>query len=255
MLSQDIIQNRIKNFWGYGSLESPVWLVGMEERFDSSRLGEYELEKQFNYTKENSINGMLDVKRSDMSKWKELSNLSPFLKYAELQKTWKLPIYLYLYLKNSNKDIITNINVLNFQINILCDSSINEASTIELSPLPAFSTNEWTYGKYGIFEMETRNKYYKNFLPERAERIKELVNKYKPKLVIFYSSNQKTHLPRWVQIIGKIPELISNPENRLSMYFANNGNTSFCIIPQPTAGVSYSELNEYAEKIKERIKF
>ena len=31
MLTSDILQDRIKNFWGYGSLDAKVWFVGMEE--------------------------------------------------------------------------------------------------------------------------------------------------------------------------------------------------------------------------------
>jgi len=254
MITPDLIKNRIENFFGYGSLKSPVWFIGMEERFDSEKLDENELEKQFNYAIKNSIDGVLDVKRSEVSKWKNLANMSPFLNHTKQQKTWRLPINLYLYLKSNNKIIPSDINIIDFQINKLCDSTINEVSTLELSSLPAFSTKYWNYDKYRIPGMETRNEYYKNYLSERAEKIKKLVNEYKPKLVIFYSSSQKTHLPRWIQIIGKNVEIISDPKRRLNMYFSNNEDTSFCIIPQPIAGVSYEELYEYADKIRGKIK-
>jgi len=251
MITQDILQNRIKNFWGYGSLESPVWFVGIEERFDNKKLGIEMLEQQFFYAHEHMQNGMLNTDRSHVSEWKYLANMEPFLPNGKSQKTWRLPINLYLYFRD--KISPSNDSILEFQRNILADGDKKEVATLELSPLPAFSTDDWFYNKYEIPELKSRKEYQKYYLPKRAEQLRELIKKYTPKLIIFYSSNKNTHLPRWTEAIGKELEIMTDSNKRLAMYFARIPTTSFCVIPQPTAGVSYNDLYEYADRVKDRI--
>jgi len=252
MISKKLIQNRIENFWGYGSLSASVWFIGIEERFDKEKLGIEMLEEQFKYAENNINDGMLDASRSKINEWKYLANMEPFSPNGKLQSTWRLPIALYLYFYK--KICPTKENILEFQRNILADGDKKEVATIELSPLPAFSTKDWSfYDQYGIAELKSRREYEKYYLPKRVERLKELVKLYKPKLVIFYSSNQNSHLPRWREIIGEELEEITDPDKRAKMYFARIPNTAFCIIPQPAFGVSYAELREYAERVKDRI--
>jgi len=252
MITSELIKNRINNFWGYGNLKSPVWFIGIEERFDDKKHDIKILEKQLLYSDKYMKNGMVNASRSNLSKWRHLPNMEPFLPNAELQKTWRLPISLYLYLKNNIRP--DNNNILSFQRDILSDGDMNEAATLELSSLPAFSVKDWSfYNKYDIPELKSRNIYQKHYLSKRAESLKKLVDIYKPKLVIFYSSNKNTHLPRWTEIVGERLCIASDKNNRLPMYFNKNKNTSFCVIPQPAAGVSYDELYKYADRIKSKI--
>ena len=252
MMNKELIQNRIDNFWGYGSLDAPVWFVGIEERFDKEKFGVEMLEEQFKYAEANIDNGILDASRSKISEWKHLANMEPFLPYGKPQSTWRLPIALYLYF--SNKTYPTKESILDFQRNVLADGDKKEVATIELSSLPAFSTNDWSfYDKYEILELRSRKEYERYYLPRRAEQLGELVKLHKPKLVIFYSSNKSSHLPRWREVIGDELETVTDHDKRLAMYFAQTVDTSFCVIPQPTAGVSYDELYEYADRVKDRI--
>ena len=54
MINKELIQNRIDNFWGYGSLDAPVWFIGIEERFDKEKFGVEMLEEQFKYAEDNN---------------------------------------------------------------------------------------------------------------------------------------------------------------------------------------------------------
>ena len=52
MINNDLIANRIKNYWGYGNLDSDMWFIGMEEGFSGSL---HDLEKRFIKTKNKSV--------------------------------------------------------------------------------------------------------------------------------------------------------------------------------------------------------
>jgi hypothetical protein len=81
------------------------------------------------------------------------------------------------------------------------------------------------------------------YKPERVQKLKKLIEKHQPKLVIFYSL---TYLPEWIEIIGSKPKEITK-----QMYFIKKGNTSFCILPQGAShGMSYARVYEYGDKIK-----
>lgn len=244
MITPDILQNRIKNFWGYGSLESPIWLVGMEEGFRSTPDATADrkmLERQFLLPTEN---GMFNAQRPIDPNFSDLTNLSPFLPNAITQSTWKYSIALLIFLKNGIMPCKEEI--LNFQRFILADGKKKETATIELMPLPSPNTSSWLYGD--ITGFETRELYLNTYRRSRARGLKELVQKYAPKLIIFYSMS---YFSDWVEVIGKIPEEITR-----QMYFTRTEKTSFCIIPQGTAfGMSYERLSEFAEKIKEKVNF
>ncbi len=249
MLSKELIQNRINNFWGYGSLESPVWLVGMDERFDPSESQEM-LEDQFLYAEANMVDGMLNASRSKIDEWRHLANMEPFLVNGDLQSTWKYPIALYLYLHSGiplTIDERSNV-IKEYQRNILADANKRETATLELSPLPCPSTKEedWIYGSLDIEGISSRKEYEKNYLQGRAEKLKGLVQRHKPKLVIFYSMK---YLNYWEKIIGEMPQIVT-----VRTRFASNKDTAFCVIPNGgQSGLSYNELYEYADRVKDRI--
>jgi len=251
MITADIIQNRIEKFWGYGSLESPVWFIGMDERFDPLESQEM-LEKQFRYAEASMINGMLNASRSKRNEWKHLANMGPFLADGDLQTTWKYPIALYLYLHSG---IPLTINergyvIKEYQRNILADTDKKETVTLELSPLPCQSTKEkdWLYKSSGLKGLSSRSEYERNYLPNRAEKLKKLIQKYKPGLIIFYSIK---YLNFWEKVIGEMPQIITKRTR-----FASNKDTAFCVIPNGgQSGLSYDELYEYADRIKNQITF
>lgn len=244
MLTSDILQNRINNFWGYGNLESPIWLVGMEEGFritPDTIADRKMLERQFLLP---TVNGMFDAGRPISRDVCDLTNLSPFLPNAKTQATWKFPIALLIFLRERREPCKEEI--LDFQRFSLADGKKNEVSTIELMPLPSPNTSSWLFGDIAGFE--TRESYLFTYRKQRAQGLRDLVKKYSPKVIIFYSMN---YFSDWVEVIGKVPEKITD-----QMYFTRTEETSFCVIPQGTAfGMSYKRVYEYAEKIKEKVGF
>lgn len=249
MIDKELIEGRLQKFWGYGNLDAPVWFVGMDERLDPLE-GQEMLEKQFRYAEGNMIDGMLGANRSRANEWKHLANMGPFLPGAELQATWKYPIALYLYLRSRVRlSVDERVKVLReYQIKMLADADKKETATLELSPLPCPSTREedWLYGDYDVKGLSSRKEYEKNYLHNRALRLRELIQGHTPKLVIFYSMG---YLPHWEEVMGVRLQKITR-----RTLFAGTQDTAFCIIPNGgQSGLSYNELYEYADEIRGRI--
>ncbi len=237
-LTADLIRRRIENFWGYGSLEAPVWLVGMEEGLNPTT-DVTELEMRFRVADGKATVDM----RHDM---RALANhMRWFRPGARIQPTWKYPIALHLFLQNGK--IPSKEDIRDHQARVLSDSVLKESTTIELMPLPSQKAHEstWLYAKYGVPGLASREEYMTSFKEARVRKLRDLLARYKPKIVIFYSVS---YLAEWIEIIGSRPELVA-PQ----MYFAKNGDTSFCVIPQGH-GMSYERLYEYANLILEKTK-
>lgn len=238
MISSDLINDRIKNFWGYGSLNAPVWYVGMEEGLGPTT-DTKELDIRFK-----AADGKATVDmRKDMSHL--VGHMKWFKKDSPIQATWKYPIALYLYLKNHK--IPSQQEIREHQGLILGDKAKKESTTIELMPLPSQKAHEstWLYKKYDVPGLNSRKEYLYTYKPKRVKELKNLIEKYSPKLVIFYSIG---YLPEWTEIIGQKPKEITR-----QMYFAQKGETSFCILPQGASfGMSYKRLYEFADKINKR---
>ncbi len=237
MLTSDILQDRIKNFWGYGSLDAKVWFVGMEEGLGPA---DTELEERM---RAGDGKSMVDMRLG-------MPHLPEFMRWFRepfpIQPTWKYPIALYLCLKNRHNP--SQQEIRDHQGLILGDSVLKKSATVELMPLPSRKADEstWLYREYGVPGLNSRKEYLATYKPMRIQELKHLIEKYNPNLIIFYSLR---YLPDWVEIIGKIPEKITH-----QMYFTKTEKTSFCVIPQSVSfGMSYDRIYEFAEKIKERV--
>ena len=91
-----LIEERIKNFWGYGSLEATTWFVGMEEGLDANATKE-QLIARFK-----SAHGKATVDmRRDMQEVKD--HIRWFHSDSDIQPSWKYLIALYLYIKHKKK--------------------------------------------------------------------------------------------------------------------------------------------------------
>ncbi|MBV9862063.1 MAG: hypothetical protein JO267_07930 [Alphaproteobacteria bacterium] len=240
MIHIDHVRWRLENFWGYGSLEAPVWFIGMEEGLSNG--GEQFLTARFaaTYTKVTA-----DIRR-DMSEvkdhmiWFEPQNAEPPYR---IQTTIKYPIALYLYLRDGAEPTKRAISIFQGE-----QFGGAETCALELMPLPSNNTHAtaWLYGDYASLKLGTRAQYLKAFKQVRVEKLRELVSHYRPKLLIFYS---KTYLRDWERAAGTELKEVTK-----QMFFAQDDHTSYCVIPQGAAfGMSYVRLYEYAKIIQSKI--
>lgn len=241
ILEPELVQSRIRTFWGYGSLDAPTWFVGMEEGLEPDATLAH-LAERFRVADGKITTDM----RRGMEK--VYGHTRWFNENALVQPTWKYPIALYLYLKTNR--IPTKEEIRDFQALRLGDSEARETMNVELMPLPSNKAHErtWLYGALGIPGLATRSEYIATYKPERVRKLRKLFHTYQPKLAIFYSL---TYLSDWAAVIGSEPEEITK-----GMYFAQTNSTACCIIPQSASfGMSYARLYEFAEKVRGKINF
>ena len=228
-----LVEKRIKNFLGYGNLKSDVWFVGMEEGHNENN------EILINRFKATSHAEVFDI-YEDMEV--DPGHMAWFKDNAPTQATYRRLIYLLLYLQNKSEPTLEEVR--QFQIKRFGRKTSNHA-VLELMPLPAKSiqVKDWLYSDVDVLGLKTRKEYLKTYKPERIKRLRELINEYKPKLVIFYS---RIYLPDWKEIIpGVLKEVISKKLN-----IAKDHDTLYAVVPHSTAfGTSKNDWNAIAKTI------
>jgi hypothetical protein len=235
MMTAELVNSRMKNFWGYGSFKARAWFVGLEEGLGDT--DETELEERFRATDGKTT---IDIRR-DMGRVPH--HMVWFRPPApSIQPNWKYPIALYLNLKNGAPPSLNEIRT--YQLELLGDVDAKDSCVIELMPLPARSTNEsdWLYSRY----VGSRPHYLEKYKPERVRQLRALVVAHRPRLVIFHSL---TYLADWALIIG-----LSLRQITRQMYLAALNESSFCIIPNANSrGMSYDRLYEFADRVRSQV--
>jgi hypothetical protein len=212
-----LIQKRIKHFWGYGNLNSPYWLIGMEEGYNAET---EDLYKRFKASEGKVTCDVADLKI-------DLGSYSLFENGAPLNRTYKRLIQMMLYAetkKHPDKEAIRD-----FQITKLGRSDSNNA-ILELMPLPSKSINpkDWLYAETGIEGLSSRKDYLETYKDERIEALRSLIEQYKPKYVICYSLSYQED---WQKLTDK-PFIEVNPRR---LYLAKDGETTIAITPHSVA--------------------
>jgi hypothetical protein len=238
MLTRELIERRLSNFWGYGSFQAPVWFIGMEEGL--SPQDKKELDKRFL-----AADGKITI---DMRR--DMEELTGHMKWFRppfpIQPAWQYPIALYLFLKNNAEP--SHQEIREHQSIVLGDMQLKETTAIELMPLPSAKADdsEWQYGNHGVPGLRTRQEYIHTYKGARIQNLKALLIKYHPHLVIFYSA---TYLYEWECAIEAPLSLVTS-----QMYFVRTATTAFCAIPQGRArGMSYERIYEYGELVKRQV--
>ncbi len=228
-----LIQERIKNFWGYGNLNGDVWFVGMEEGHNQDN--EVLLER-FKATSSAEVFDIYEDLRVDPG------HVYWFEDGAPTQSTYRKLIYLLLYLQSKTEPTLEEIR--EFQIKQFGRKTSNHAA-LELMPLPAKSTRkkDWLYAEADIEGLRTRKEYLATHKPARAQRLRELIGKHKPKVVIFYS---RVYLSDWKEAVPVMLEEVIPKK----LHIAKDHDTLYAVVPHSTAfGVSNADWKEIAETI------
>jgi hypothetical protein len=228
-----LIQERIKNFWGYGNLDSPYWFIGMEEGYNEDK---EILHDRFTATAHKQICDIYDDLKVDPG------HVIWFEKGAEIQPTYKRLIEMLLYAetkKHAEKE-----EVREFQINRLGRKNGNHA-LLELMPLPSKSVAEkdWLYAESDVEGLSSRKDYLDTYKSDRIEALRNLIKKHKPKYVICYSLSYQED---WQQLTA-FPFIEVNPRR---LYLARGTDTTTAITPHSVArGLSNQDWRTIIEKM------
>src|ERR1700730_12362379 len=238
-IPEDYIRWRLENFWGYGSFHAPVWFVGMEEGLSNG--GEDYLPARFVAANRKVLVDirwdMINVK-DHMIWFTRRVGKTPY----PIQQTIRFPIALYLYLSLGREPTKNEVSIFQGE-----QYGGESACAIDLMPLPSNNTQEssWLYEKHASLGLATRSRYLETYLPIRVRKLREIVGRYRPALVIFYSVSYREH---WQAVAGTRFRQLTR-----QMHFASPGDTVFCIIP--LRALSYARLYQFAKCILTRAQF
>ena len=105
-------------------------------------------------------------------------------------------------------------------------------------PLPSPSLNDWIYKDLSsVGFLESRSKYVQKIMPFRIAGLQKLIEKHKPKVVVFYG---RSYAKYWQEISGG---RFKESEKNVKFGLFNSERTKYVIAPHPVArGVSNKDF-------------
>ncbi|MBZ9731542.1 hypothetical protein LB467_17795 [Salegentibacter sp. JZCK2] len=226
MINAAKLENYINTFFGYGNWNATYWFIGIEENGGYSpedvnlRIDSWE-----KYGTE-----LIDCKRHHVN-----IGLKRFFTEGLRQKTWWGLIRLRNTIegKEISTETIRSVQKENWgQIkssNLLIDLFPLPSPSVELWNYRNWYTNEWD--NLGLTYLKTREKYFEKISKKRIKRLKEKLNKHKPRVVIFYASSL---IHFWEEVMGKSFKK-EGEKYKIGRYYIRllqTQNTLFVQIPQ-----------------------
>lgn len=232
-----LIRERIRNFWGYGNLNSDVWFVGMEERYNETNEILFE---RFKATAHAAVFDIYEDLRVDPG------HVYWFEENAPTQPTYRPLIFIHRYLQTGTEPTLEEVR--EYQIKKFGRKSADHA-VLELMPLPSKSIKEsdWLYADSGVEGLGSRKEYLATYKPQRVRELHVLIQKHKPKLVLFYS---RGYLQDWQQIAGVPFEEVTSKK----LHIAKDHDTLYAMVPHATSfGMSKNDWRAIAEQIRNAL--
>ncbi len=154
-------------FVGYGSLESDIWFLGMEEGGGGE--ANIRTRLQFRTFEDNAeAHKLLGITKFHWGK-------------RVIQRTWRGMCYIMLRLENEDP---SRENIRHYQAEQFGGKHGNTLLT-ELMPIPKPNVNSWGYEEL-IPQFASREDYYQQVKPQRVDYLRQLVGEHRPPVVIGY---------------------------------------------------------------------
>ena len=218
-LDDQLLQDFMDGFYGYGNYNAPYWFIGMEEGGGNSieeinrrlmtweRRGRREVEDVADYHREFGISKYWEAKPPLEATWNKITRILLASKGAP-PTTEDVRMYQRDHLGREGK----------------------ETCLLELLPLPSPSTNHWLYADGSHLPTLADRQIYRDWLiPIRIKRLHARILEHRPPFVIFYG---KTYLEHWQAIVGAYPLLRVED---LDIYKAKDQDTLYIVTNHPVA--------------------
>lgn len=174
-LDTELLSAFMTGFHGYGNLQGDYWFIGMEEGGGSTFA---EVERRLLCWDQR---GRMFVE--DLADFHEAFGEQRWFSWRQLQPTWSKLIRLLLRATGEPHD---DENVRSYQVDKL-GRTAGATCLLELMPLPSQSVEHWQYGAWSdLPSLRSRETYWKALMGPRAARLKDLLVKYHPRIVVFY---------------------------------------------------------------------
>jgi hypothetical protein len=178
MLNDQLLEDFMKGFYGFGSYQAQYWFIGMEEGGGNS----YDaISRQLGIWDKWGKQELLDVAEYA----REMKITQWYDGQARLQPTWKHLIRIFLSAESRPTD---KESIRHYQKNYWGTKSGNTC-LLELLPLPAPSTNSWIYKEISSLPyMINRQTYREHIVNTRIGHFQNRIREFRPKVVVFYGS-------------------------------------------------------------------
>lgn len=216
-----LLQDYMTRFYGYGNYEGSYWFVGIEEATGDFLEFFENITARLNTWRERGRNELEDVAEYHI----QMGESRFWGERPKLQTTWNKLIRILL---SAERGEVTTENVRAYQSEALGRRGSNTC-LLELLPLPSPSVAQWSYAKYTALPfLSSRENYVRHYLPGRIAYLKQRIEEYQPKAVIFYGVGYQES---WRQI-ARVPMQQAGQDGP---FFGNNGRTVFTITKHPAA--------------------
>lgn len=187
-ITKQLLSEFMEGFFGYGNLNSPYWFIGKEEGGGKDLEENFRRIQTWEYFGKPTTVDLINYHLRLGFTAKQLSNIQP---------TWTKLIQILLAMES--KDGPKEVRRL-FQSNNLGRLNGNNCC-LELMPMASRSTGLWLWEKIfrDYFSINDREEYFSSIVSKRIVKLKTLIHHYKPKLVIFYST-QAAYIRKWSEI-------------------------------------------------------
>jgi hypothetical protein len=236
MLNDQLLEDFMQGFYGYGTFRAPIWFVGMEEGGGGSleqlagriaawdTRGRHELEDVAEYHVAIGIDHF----------WKE-----PIV----LQPTWGRLIHVLL----SSKGLTpTTQEVKAFQRDTLGRAE-SDTCLAELLPLPSPNMATWLYSSLSTLpSLASRQTYKDHYSGVRSLQLRARITEYQPAVVVFYGL---AYLPLWQNVADGALQ----PVEPGGFFAGRRGDTTFVAMKHPAArGVTNAYFHNIGQWIAAR---
>jgi hypothetical protein len=250
---QNLLEEYMKVFFGYGNLKSDYWFIGMEEGGGNS---EQEISSRLDVWEKSGRPTLLDNYDFHAKVTGETGATFDYLfngSNSRYQPTWGGLIKIILNFENAVSPSLKEVK--HFQSENLGRHNSNNC-ILEVFPLPSPSVSKFNYAEWtDIDYLRDRVQYKRHLHKPRINKLKQLISEHQPKLVLFYSSNPE-YTSYWSEISGinfsAIPP--TRISKNLNAKFHRIGRTQFVITPHPTyKGISNEFFVNIGSMLRELI--
>ncbi len=217
MLNQNTLSAFMDTFMGYGDFNADTWFIGMEEGGGNSF---EDVETRIKTWAKRGRRALEDCAEYHQAIGAGHLFTPPV---SAAQRTWDWLMRAQLMSEGKVHDVAASKDMQGER----WLRSGSKTCGLELLPLPSPKTSVWHYNQYSSDPiLHNRTSYLEAMLPTRITAIKNAIDEYKPRSVVFYSKRYQEY---WQKIVGR--KLIEVD----GLHIAQSGRTSFLCTMHPTA--------------------
>ncbi len=254
MLDSTLLIDFMNGYFGHGELAADYWFIGMESGGGRSEREVGERLQRWHELGQGIVVDNLKFHEAVHNEQGEPLNYL-FEGRVKIQRTWAGLIRILLAAQGQTDLSASAVRAIQSS-RWGRDGADN--CLLELLPLPSPDVKKWYYDQWSNLPQLRSREIYRNYLlTERAEKLRQLVKKYNPRCVVFYSTSYLAHWSDVAEVEFNTVEpeeiCLSKKGKPLRARFYSNGKSLFVVIYHTThRGVSTEYFAKVGSIIQQR---